>query len=114
MAHEDFWVKEDNTRPYLEAILKDEDDAVIPLTLPPNDVLFSMEDRDTGAAKISRQSCVITDAANGVVQYRWSSGDTDTPGVYFGEFIIDWDGAGDEITCPNDGYIVIVVKAKVE
>lgn len=113
MAHVDFWIKQDNRRPYIEAVLKDEDGAVIPLTLPPNDVLFSMETRGTGTAKVYRESCTIVDAANGVVQYEWAAGDTDTPGIYFGEFIIDWDGNGDEITCPNDGYKIIKVKAKV-
>jgi len=110
-AKVDFHVKEDNTRPYLRVTLKDQDEVVINLTTA-NAVLFSMEPRD-GTIKVNRAACTIVDATNGIVEYRWAAVDTDTPAIYFGEFIVDWDGAGDEITVPNDSYTIIKVKEKV-
>lgn len=33
---------------------------------------------------------VVTDAANGIVEYRWAVGDTDTPGRYNQEWELIW------------------------
>jgi hypothetical protein len=35
-------------------------------------------------------ACVITDAVNGKVEYRWQAGDTDTPGKYHAEYEVLW------------------------
>lgn len=115
--HEDFHMKVGDTRPYLRGVCKDENDAVVDLSNPaPNAMLFSMEARDSAAVKVDRESANIVDAANGVVEYRWNTdgSETDEEGYFFGEFIADWDGAGDETTFPNDGFIVIKFTEQVE
>lgn len=113
MAHEDFWIKVGDRRPYLKGTLEDENGNEINITLA-DSVYFSMKTRDGGSPKIDRVEAEVVDPTNGIVQYKWAAGDTDTPGTYFGEFIVDWNGAGtDDLTCPNDGYIVIVIKDDV-
>jgi len=112
MSHTDFSIKQSNRRPYLRVTLKDENDVVVNVTTA-NAVLFSMEARDIVTPKIARAAATVVDAVNGVVEYRWTAADTDTEGIYFGEFVVDWDGIDDEITFPNDGYIAIEVKEKV-
>ena len=114
MPHVDFHIKQDDTRPYIKGTVKNELGVAQNVSLA-NAILFSMETRDSMSPKINRAAAVAVDAPNGVVEYRWTgANDTDTPGIYFGEFIIDWDGAGDEQKVPNDGYLIIEVKAKVE
>lgn len=112
MAHIDFWIKKGDRRPYLKGVLKDENGDVIDLTVA-NAVYFSMETRDSETPKISRQAAEVVSAVDGEVQYKWAAGDTDTPGIYFGEFVVDWSGSADDLTIPNDGYIIIEVKDDV-
>jgi hypothetical protein len=54
-----------------------------------------------------KDTCVITDAVNGQVQYLWQAGDTDIAGTFEVEFEILW---GTEVqTVPNDSYIAIKI-----
>ena len=50
---------------------------------------------------------VIVDNAGGSVRYDWQSGDTDTPGLYDGEFKITANGL--PISFPSLGFIPINV-----
>jgi hypothetical protein len=52
----------------------------------------------------------VTDAANGVVQYEWASGDTDTPGSFEAEWEVTFSG-GDKETFPNHDFIDIYITA---
>jgi len=55
----------------------------------------------TAVAKIRRahQSTVltktltVTDAPNGICEYQWVAGDTDTPGTYYIEVLVTFSGA---------------------
>lgn len=61
---------------------------------------------------VDREVATVTDvntAANTVtVEYRWQNGDTDTPGVYNGEF--EFTLTGGPVTAPTHGYITVVIE----
>lgn len=64
----------------------------IPYDLTGWTVTFSMALVDTPETlKVANQSCTVADAANGEVEYRWASGDTDTAGSYTFEFMFTKD-----------------------
>ena len=54
----------------------------------------------------------ITDAANGVVEYAWQSGDTDEPGTFRTEWVVTT-SSGDEATFPDAGYKTVTVRPEV-
>ncbi len=54
----------------------------------------------------------VDDADAGEVSYTWQDGDTDTPGTYYAEFVVDWSGSRLQ-TYPPRGYLVIVIAPKL-
>jgi hypothetical protein len=50
----------------------------------------------------------IVDDTNGVVQYDWQVGDTDTVGAYYVEFQVTYSDASVE-TFPNNGSKIVSV-----
>jgi hypothetical protein len=76
-------------------------------------VNFRMSD-SAGALAINEPATIITPSVvidgviSGVVQYDWQTGDTDTPGRYYAEFVVTYFGGRIE-TFPADGYLYIVI-----
>lgn len=101
----DFWIKEDDTSPVLEATLTDENGNAVDLTGASVD--FHMRRQLDDTLKVDGTASII-DAANGKVQYSWSSGDTDTTGKYDAEFEVTY-SSGDIETFPNHENIVIKI-----
>jgi hypothetical protein len=57
--------------------------------------------------------CTIVGApTNGVVEYEWDAGDTDTPGTYKVDFLINF-GSGNLQSAPNDSEKEIVIRPAV-
>lgn len=99
-----FSIKQNDTSPSLQATLKDA--ALTPINLSGATVMFHMKSVD-GTVKID-ETMTITDAENGVVQYDWQVGDTDTVGTYYVEFEVTYSDASVE-TFPNNGNKVVTV-----
>lgn len=57
-------------------------------------------------------TCTIVDAANGVVEYAWAAGDTDTAGDYYVEFVATFGIA--TMTFPNDGYLTMSILSDLD
>lgn len=108
----DFYIKQGNTSPALEAQLKDNDEDAVDLTGA--SVHFQMKLVGDDAPSVDA-AAKITDAANGIVAYDWADGDTDTTGSYIAEFDVDYSGGtgsnfnGDE-TFPNNDYLMIRIE----
>lgn len=80
------------------------------LNIPPGtSAVFTMTKEGASTPKINRQLATVVSSALGVVtlQYNWGASDTDTAGLYRGEFEIDI--AGKPLTIPTPGYISILV-----
>lgn len=99
-----FNIKQNDTSPSLQATLKDA--SLTAIDLSGASVQFHMKAVD-GTLKVDA-AMDITDASNGVVQYDWQTGDTDTVGAYYVEFEVTYADASIE-TFPNNGNKVISV-----
>ena len=99
-----FTIRQNDTSPSLQATLKDFEGTSI--SISGATAQFHMKSID-GTLKVDQQM-TITDADNGVVQYDWQSGDTDTPGSYYVEFEVTYSDGSIE-TFPNKGNLSVVV-----
>lgn len=103
----DFTIKSDDQLPEIQAVLKDDDGNVVNLT-GVDGVRFIMKNKQTGETKVDAPATIITPAA-GLVKYSWEPEDTDTVGVYNGEFEVEFT-SGDKLeTFPNWKHIQIKV-----
>lgn len=103
MAEQVFKIKQGDLRPYLKGqlvTLDDDGEVEGPQQLSGATIVFTMVDAVTKVPVIIEQGAVILDALEGLVQYEWQNGDTDTPGNYLGEFEATWGGVEPE-TYPN-------------
>ena len=99
-----FNIKQNDTSPSLQATLKDASGTVIVLTGA--SVRFHMKALD-GTVKVDA-AMAVTDNLNGVVQYDWQTGDTDTVGSYSVEFEVTYFDNTIE-TFPNNQNLTISV-----
>jgi hypothetical protein len=99
-----FTIKQNDTSPSLQVILEDSASVAIPIVGA--SVKLHMKSLD-GVIKIN-EAMTITDADNGVVQYDWQTGDTDTVGIYYVEFQVTYSDSSIE-TFPNSGNEVVSV-----
>lgn len=101
----DFTIKQNDTRPYLDAQLLNTDNT--PINLTGCAVRLFMVSISGGQVKVDGV-CAITDAINGKVRYYWQVGDTADYGDYKAEFEITFSD-GSKQTIPNDGYLIISI-----
>lgn len=102
----DFTIKAGDTAPAIKATLTDATDVVV--NLSGATVRFIMKDKATGTTAVDA-AATVTSAVNGLVQYQWQTGDTDTPDSYNAEFEVLF-GNGTYETFPNSRYIQVKVK----
>jgi hypothetical protein len=103
-----FTIKQNDTSPSLQATLKDASDN--PIGLVGATVMFHLKSLD-GTIKVDAEM-TVTDADNGVVQYDWQSGDTDTVGSYYAEFEVTYSDGTIE-TFPNNSNLSISIRAEL-
>jgi len=103
----EFIMKQFDTLPILTAILKDANGVV--MNLSNTTVTFKMGTeisiKVTGAT-------TITDTLGGAVKYEWDPNDTDTAGVFFGEFEVVH-LSGKKETFPNNEPFRVVIRPDV-
>ena len=106
-------MRQNDTRPFLDVILKDRNGAV---DLTGETVRFVAQ-TSAGTVKWDRTStgtAVVIQAAgtSGGVQYQWQDGDMDTPGVLLAEFETT-NISTQRASYPNQGHIEINVSAEL-
>lgn len=99
-----FSIKQNDTSPSLQATLRDA--ALDPINLTGAAVRLHMKSVD-GTLKVDRPMTVVT-PTQGVIQYNWQTGDTDTVGTYYVEFEVTYPGDSVE-TFPNNGNKTVSV-----
>ncbi len=103
-----FIIKRNDTLPALSVTIRTrgEINELLPYDLTTaTGVTFSMSDQ-FGNLKISSQTAEITSASGGTVQYNWQVGDTDTDGIFNGEFEIIFNDSN-KISIPTLGSLDI-------
>lgn len=103
------YVKQNDTKPDIQATIKDDDDVVIDLTGA--SIKFFMNS-NSGTNKVDGTGALV-DATNGIVKYVWVTGDLDTIGTYTAEFQITFSDAS-ILTAPSKTYLTIVVVAELK
>lgn len=100
-----FVLKKGDTSPVLEATFKDYDGTAVSIISATVKILVKTLD----GVSVVNSAMTITDGINGVAEYGWQSGDTDTAGTYKVEFEVTFDNGSVE-TFPNTGYEMLVIK----
>lgn len=103
-----FYIKQDDREPAIrETLLTDDGN---PILLSGATVKFSMIEPDSGTVKVNAATADVVDPNTGVVEYAWTTGDTDTAGRYLREWEVTF-ASGRKETVPNDrrGYPTIVM-----
>ena len=102
----DFYIKQNDTGPQLQAQLVDATGTPVPLT-DDCEVVFIMKVQGKLTNKV-RSPAVILDTENSIVGYNWQAADTTEAKRYAGEFQVTFP-SGMIITFPNNTYIQIEV-----
>jgi len=103
-------LKQGDLEPPLGITLIDTNNVPVDLTTALS-VMFRMAPYDT-RVEIFSHPTTIEDAEAGEFTYFWQQGDTDVPGVYYCEFVVEWPGPRDQ-TFPTIGYLVISIEPKL-
>lgn len=104
-----FYIKQNDTSPYMSATLKDGNDVVIDLTSA--NVFLHM--RPIGSSEVTvNAEAVVTSATEGKVRYDWQDGDTAKSGSYQAEFQINFNNGTIE-TVPNSGYFIVQILPEI-
>lgn len=109
MSVPDFWIKRGDRLPPIAATLADSAGAV---NLTGAVVRFHMRLRGAVELKVNG-AATIANAAAGTVQYDWGALDTDTAGIYEGEWEVTF-GDARPMTFPNWRHLEIVVRDDVD
>lgn len=105
-----FNIKQGDTEPSLEAILRDSQRQPRDLSNA-DSVRFHMKNVSTQDTVVDASAAVINESEGRVV-YDWSSGDTDQEGRHEAEFEVTYNG-GDVETFPNSGSIEVYVDEEI-
>lgn len=109
MSNIDFYIKVGDRKPSLEAVLED---AIGPVDLTGAAVKWQMRLQGQSALKVDAVATVVSPAA-GSVRYDWEAADTDTAGIFEGEWEVTF-GDGKQITFPNWKHLRVMVLDDVD
>lgn len=108
MADTLFKMKVGDTRPYLRATITDQDGNAVDLTGATT--VFNMtSDNTSRSAKVSNGACAVVNTTGGIVEYRWTSTDTNTAGNYLAEFQVTL-ADNTVFTVPNEDSLKVELR----
>lgn len=103
--HTDFEIKSGDRAPTITSQLTDGGG---PLNLTGTTVTFQMRSVSGGALAVSAAATIVGDPLNGIVQYEWQVGDTDTPGLYHFEWVVVF-ATGEPQSFPTEGFLTLEI-----
>ena len=101
-----FAIKQNDTAPKLTVTLSDSRGR--PRILTGATIVFHMRLQSDKTVKITSGSATIDDASLGICHYPFTAANTDTAGIYEGEFQVTYADSTVE-TFPNNDYIIITI-----
>jgi len=105
-----FRIKTNDTAPKLSVTLTDALGNAIGLA--GCSARFHMKAYGASSLKVDAVA-TVEDDINGIVEYSWQAGDTNTAGTYYGEIEVTYGDATVE-TFPNNGYFTIIIKEDLD
>jgi hypothetical protein len=110
-------IKQNDTRPYARATLYEDEEILKAADVSSGkatNIKFNMKLKGAGGpVKVDEGTAVrVTDGIDGKVEYRWTTGDTDTIGTYDCEFEVTWTDGGKQ-TFPPDKYLTVEIVAEL-
>lgn len=111
MPHIDFQIKQNDTSPELEGILRDGFGS--PIRITGATVVLNMRLQPGGAVKVNGGVMgTVGSAVNGRVKYSWLAADTNTAGIYEAEIQITFSN-GKIRTIPPKGYFIVDITGDI-
>lgn len=104
-----FSIKQNDTAPSIRATLRDGSNTAIDLT--DATVRFHMKAVAGTTVKVDALANIVN-ATGGIVQYNWTTNDTDTAGSYYAEFEVTYSDGTVE-TFPNNSNLSISIRAEL-
>lgn len=113
MAIKDLKITKNDLQPYY--YVQATDAAAVVINITGATIYCTMKQVDATTIKINRQTTGIniTDAVNGLFEYRWQAGDTDTVGEYYIEFEIN-PASGGKFTFGGVGVAKVIIKDSLD
>ncbi len=110
----DWITKKNDLLPILDVVLEDADGPVDLSGVTSLNFKMILKSSLGGTPKVSAAAVPDPDQATntGKVTYTWQSGDTDTPGVYYGEFEALY--GTNPLTFPNNSYYIVEIVDDVD
>lgn len=100
-----FKIKKDSTDPALAVQFLDSDGDAIDLTNGSN-IFFKLSTNDNQFTSVFSGNATITGSDTGMVEYKWSTANTNRSGLFLGEFTTTFDDDS-ILTLPSDDSLVI-------
>lgn len=110
MAIPQFFIKQNDTVPMLDALLQD--DQGRPIDVTGAAVVFNMRNTLDDSVVVDNISSVIISAAQGEVRHTWLAAHTTTSGAFEAEFEVTFSD-GTIQTFPNNGHILVSITEEV-
>jgi hypothetical protein len=106
----DFYIKKGDVLPVIRLEIKDTNG--IPVNLTGASVAFHYRLMVKNST-VNVRTTDIVDAANGIVQYSWITGDSSLAGVFKAEFIVTFEATGGQMSFPQDSFLIFEVEEDV-
>lgn len=100
----DFYLTQNRRLPILRAVMRDYQ-GIIDLTTA-SAVKWVMMTQG-GVAKTNTACTIVSPATLGEVTYAWAAADVDTPGIFYGKFMVTI--GGQDLPVPSDGFLVVKI-----
>ncbi len=104
-----FYIKHNDRLPSLRAELSDSQ-GLIDLTSGVVTFYYRLKSRASG---VNSGSAVVINAASGITEFQWGASNVANPGVYYGEWRVQFSGAK-ESTFPNDSMFMFELGKRLE
>lgn len=101
----DFYLKKGDTAPGLKIQLSDRNGYLNLSTVTGAKFAYELRENSTG---VTLRDMTLFGPSSGVITYDWQTGETNTPGIYQGEIVLNYSG-GKQATFPNDKFLTFEI-----
>jgi hypothetical protein len=104
--------KRHSQRPYLRVRVQDSGGVAFDFTGAVGVTFVMYTKAEEPVEKVNAPANIVGDPTGGILEYPWTASDVDTAGEFLAEFDVNY-GAGEIMTLPENGNILITIFADV-